>query len=208
MTLCGQIAIVDYGMGNLRSVQNAVEHVGGRADIVDRPSDLAAYAKIILPGVGAFAEAIDRLRSAGLVDALEERKRAGAQILGICLGMQLMCTSSEENGQHKGLGWFRASVLPFIPQDGLSVPHMGWNSVEFRRHDEVLNGLESGRDAYFVHSYYVKCESEEDVLAASTYNVYFHSIIQRNNLRGIQFHPEKSQDMGLSIIRDYLGIQC
>jgi len=207
MTL-NTLAVVDYGMGNLRSVQNAVEHVGGRAVIVDKPGELAAYDKILLPGVGAFSQAIDCLHRTGLADALDECRKAGAYILGICLGMQLMCRSSEEEGEHEGLGWFQARVVPFVPQAGLSVPHMGWNGVDFRREDPILAGLNSGSDAYFVHSYHVRCDEGADVLATTEYGVEFNAMIQRGNLRGIQFHPEKSQEFGLAIIRNYLEMAC
>jgi len=202
------VAIVDYGMGNLRSVQNAVAHVGGKSIVVVEPKDLVAYDKIILPGVGAFDQAIACLRQTGLAVALNERRQAGAHILGICLGMQLMCTASEEDGMHEGLGWFSAKVTRFLPDTGLSVPHMGWNGVDFIREDPVLTGLESGNDAYFVHSYHVVCDDPVDVIATSDYGLQFHCMVQRGNVRGIQFHPEKSQGLGLKIIQNYLEMPC
>ena len=125
------VAIVDYGMGNLRSVQNAVTHVGGKSILVVDPKDLVVHDKIILPGVGAFGQAIDCLHQTGLAAALNECREAGAHILGICLGMQLMCSVSEEDGIHEGLNWFNAKVTRFLPDTGLSVPHMGWNGVDF-----------------------------------------------------------------------------
>lgn len=201
-------AIVDYGMGNLRSVQNAIEHVGGRVVVVSEPEALDAYDKIILPGVGAFSEAINCLRNTGLADSLNERRRSGAQILGICLGMQLMCARSKEGGNWEGLGWFDAEVLPFVPADGLRVPHMGWNGVYFEHQDSLLTGLLSGSDAYFVHGYHVHCSDPSDVLATTEYGARFHSMIQRDNLRGIQFHPEKSQEFGLAILKNYLEMAC
>jgi glutamine amidotransferase len=203
-----RIAVIDYGMGNLRSVQNAVEHVGGKSVVVANPKDLFAYDKIILPGVGAFVQAIACLHQTGLAAALNERREAGAHILGICLGMQLMCSVSEEDGIHEGLDWFRAKVMRFLPDTGLSVPHMGWNGVDFEREDPILAGLESGSDAYFVHSYHVACDDQVDVLATTDYGLRFHSMIQRGNVRGIQFHPEKSQGFGLEIIRNYLEMPC
>jgi len=202
------VAIVDYGMGNLRSVQNAVEHVGYKSVIVANPVDLPAYAKIILPGVGAFGQAIAYLRQTGLAAALNECRESGAHILGICLGMQLMCSVSEEDGVHEGLNWFSARVTRFLPDTGLSVPHMGWNGVDFERNDPILSGLDSGSDAYFVHSYHVHCNDPTDVLASTEYGLRFHSMIQRDNIRGIQFHPEKSQEFGLGIIRNYLEMSC
>jgi glutamine amidotransferase len=134
----GPIAIVDYGMGNLRSVQNAVEHLGGSCVVVGDPSKLAGFSKIILPGVGAFAQAISCLHETGMTPALNERKDAGTPILGICLGMQLMCRESEEDGLHKGLDWFSARVVQFDAGSGLSVPHMGWNTVTFIKGDPIL----------------------------------------------------------------------
>lgn len=202
------VAIVDYGLGNLRSVQNAIAHVGGSSVIVDKPEDLAAYSKILLPGVGAFGHAMACLRQTGLGEALDDRRKAGAQILGICLGMQLLCRASEEDGIHQGLNWLPAQVVPFLPDTGLSVPHMGWNSADFSRADPILEGLESGSDAYFVHSYHVRCDNPSDVLATTEYGLAFHSIVQRENVRGIQFHPEKSQGFGLAIIRNYLEMPC
>lgn len=198
------IAIIDYGMGNLRSVQNAVEHVGGFAEVIDTPDKLISYQKIILPGVGAFGQAMESLRITGVAEALDEARKAGAQILGICLGMQLMCSESHEEGTHVGLNWFEAKVVPFVPREGLPVPHIGWNSVDFQRDAPVLADVKSGGDAYFVHSYYVQCVSESDVLAKTEYGVIFHSMIQRENLCGIQFHPEKSQEFGLAMIQNFI----
>lgn len=202
------VAIVDYGMGNLRSVQNAVEHMGFQAAIVSKPTELLAYSKVILPGVGAFGQAISCLHQTGMTDALNECKSSGVQILGICLGMQLMCAFSEEDGDHKGLGWFSAKVKKFRPEAGLAIPHMGWNGVDFKRNDILFDGIVSGDDAYFVHSYHVVCDDVNDVIATTDYGVQFSSIIQRDNLRGIQFHPEKSQGFGLTMIRNYLEMPC
>jgi glutamine amidotransferase len=202
------VAIVDYGMGNLRSVQNAVEHLGGKSVIVANPLELSAYDKIILPGVGAFGQAIACLHQTGLAAALKERREAGAHILGICLGMQLMCSTSVEDGIHEGLNWFAARVTSFLPDTGLSVPHMGWNGVDFIRDDPILAGLTSGSDAYFVHSYNVHCDDPTDALASTDYGLRFSSMIQRGNVRGIQFHPEKSQEFGLAIVRNYLEMSC
>lgn len=202
------IAIIDYGMGNLRSVQNSIDHLGGNSIIVSDPAKLSRYSKIILPGVGAFVQAISCLQQTGLVAALNERREAGAHILGICLGMQLMCSISEEDGIHHGLNWFAARVTRFRPNIALPVPHMGWNEVVFTRDDPILTGLTSGNDAYFVHSYHVRCDDMSDVLATTSYGIKFPSMIQRGNLFGIQFHPEKSQKFGLNIIWNYLEMTC
>jgi imidazole glycerol-phosphate synthase subunit HisH len=202
------VAIVDYGMGNIRSVQNAIEHLGGNSVLVADPIELLGYDKIILPGVGAFSQAISSLRETGLASALNERRDSGAYILGICLGMQLMCAESEEDGIHQGLNWFPAKVTHFPADSGLSVPHMGWNGVDFSRDDQIFAKLESGSDAYFVHSYRVECSDPMNVIATTDYGIRFDSIIRRGNVRGIQFHPEKSQGFGLSIIRNYMELPC
>ncbi len=202
------VAIVDYGMGNLRSVQNAIAHLGFSSEIISSPEKLSLYKKIILPGVGAFGQAIESLKSSGMADSLNYRKNEGAQILGICLGMQLMCKNSEENGMHQGLAWFDAEVKRFPNTQGLAVPHMGWNSVNFKKNDLIFTNIESGEDAYFVHSYHVVCNQEDDKLATTEYGLEFTSMIQHGNLRGIQFHPEKSQQFGLSLIKNYLELSC
>ncbi|MCU0842013.1 MAG: imidazole glycerol phosphate synthase subunit HisH [Thiobacillaceae bacterium] len=204
--MSGRIAIVDYGMGNLRSVLNAIEAVGGVADLVAEPAALTHYDRLILPGVGAFGQAIDNLRRTGLDRALEERRQAGATLLGICLGMQLMCSDSDEEGLHAGLGWFAAHVRRFPDTPGLPVPHMGWNAVDFARPDRLLAGLESGGDAYFIHGYRVTCGEPADVLATCAYGVEFACMIQRENLYGIQFHPEKSQNYGLTLLRNFVNL--
>jgi len=202
------VAIIDYGMGNLRSVQNSIDHLGGKSIVVSDPAELSRYSKIILPGVGAFGQAISCLQQTGLAAALNEQREVGAHILGICLGMQLMCSISEEDGVHHGLNWFAARVTRFMPNIGLPVPHMGWNGVGFMRDDPILTGLQSGSDGYFVHSYHVRCSDMTDVLATTNYGIEFHSMIQHGNLRGIQFHPEKSQEFGLALIRNFLEMPC
>jgi glutamine amidotransferase len=198
------IAIVDYGMGNLRSVYNAIKHLGFDSCFVSDSNQLAYYDKIILPGVGAFSQAIDCLHSTGLTQSLNERKNSGAQILGICLGMQLMCKLSEEDGLFEGLGWFEAEVRRFPKAIGHRVPCIGWNSVKFQRENAIFNGIQSNDDAYFVHSYHVVCNNPEDVLATTEYGINFASMIQRDNIIGIQFHPEKSQEFGLQMMRNFL----
>jgi glutamine amidotransferase len=206
--MTSRVAIIDYGMGNLHSVQNAVRHLGFTSDIISDPENLSKYRKIILPGVGAFGQAIARLRDSGMAMSLNEEKESGAEILGICLGMQLMCSQSEEEGLHQGLDWFDAEVREFDRSYGLPIPHMGWNAVVFHREDPILQDIPSGEDAYFVHSFYVACKSEADVLATTEYGLPFASMIQKENLRGIQFHPEKSQEFGLRMLRNYLEMPC
>lgn len=201
------IAIVDYGMGNIRSVQNSIFHLGFKSTLVADPNELHKYRKIILPGVGAFGQAINCLNNSGMAEALNMQRQAGAHILGICLGMQLMCSVSKEHGSHDGLNWFSANVLEFSSED-LVVPHMGWDEVDFVREDPIFEGLQSGGDAYFVHGFYVQCLDSSDVLATTNYGLEFHSMIKRENLYGIQFHPEKSQDFGLKILTNFFKIPC
>jgi len=197
------VAVIDYGMGNLRSVLNALHEVGGRGALVAGPEEFKGFDKVILPGVGAFAEAMDNLRTSGIADALNGVVAAGKDLLGICLGMQLMCLDSQEHGRHQGLGWIRARVLPFPRTPEIKVPHVGWNAIEFRRDDPILRKVETGSDVYFVHGYYVDCEDEDDVLASTEYGVRFVSIFGHDNVYGMQFHPEKSQSTGLQLLRNF-----
>ncbi len=208
------IAIVDYGIGNLRSIEKAFEAVG--ADVVrsDRPEDICTADKVVLPGVGAFGACIDEIRRRKLEEpilgAIEESK----PFLGVCVGMQLLFESSEEMGQHKGLGVLPGRVLHFAtacktalhkpsPADPLKIPHMGWNTVEQRREDPLFRGLPSQPYFYFVHSYAAAPATASDMLASCRHGVVFPAIVQRNNVYGVQFHPEKSQANGLRILQNF-----
>lgn len=199
-------AVVDYGIGNLRSVINALEKIGAEGELVPDGSKLGDFGRIILPGVGAFEEAMANLRKTGFVEPLNERVKAGTLILGICLGMQLMCRVSDEDGEHEGLGWFDAHVRPFPAGQGLKVPHMGWNTIRFAKEHPVLDGIDSGNDTYFVHSYYVDCADKGDVLGTTEHGLEFNSMIQRDNLIGMQFHPEKSQQVGLKLLENFVKL--
>lgn len=197
------IAIVDYGMGNIRSVINALREVGADGELIRDAGAVARQRKLIIPGVGAFGEAMENLRRFGLDQALEEARKAGATILGICLGMQLMFTESDEGGQQTGLGWVKGPVARFPKQPGLRVPHMGWNDLAFTREHALRAGVENGSDVYFLHSHYCSCDDPSDVLATAEYGVRFTAMIARENLFGIQFHPEKSQQAGLRMLRNF-----
>lgn len=201
-----KIAIIDYGMGNLRSIYNAIEEVGGKSIILSDSSKLKYYDKIILPGVGAFQEAMQNLNSRGFVEPLHNHVSQGKLIMGICLGMQLMCLDSLENGLHKGLGWLKAHVKPLPKSKNLPLPQMGWNSVRFTKKHQLLNGLESDCDFYFLHSYYVDCTNESDILGTTDYGICYPSMTSNNNIIGIQFHPEKSQSFGLKIIKEFISL--
>ena len=200
-----EVLIVDYGMGNLRSVYNSCRHCGVQPTVTGDPDLVRAARKTILPGVGAFSEAMENLRKSGLEEALQSSRAEGASILGICLGMQLMCTRSEEHGKHVGLGWIEADVVKFEDKSALiKVPHMGWNSLHFKRPHPVTEGIESGLDAYFLHSYHVVCRYISDVVATSEHGNPFHSIVARDRIVGMQFHPEKSQHVGLKLLANFL----
>lgn len=198
------IAIVDYGMGNLRSVQKAFEKIGVTARIVPFPRDLKRARGIVLPGVGAFGQAMENLRAMGWDAALRESVTRGMPLLGICLGMQLLFESSEEMGQHEGLGILRGTVKRF---DGtLKVPHMGWNVVRAKHASPLLNNIPDGSYAFFVHSYYCVPRDESIVLATTDYGIKFASIVGHANVFGAQFHPEKSQHVGLRLLENFSAL--
>lgn len=203
--MTARVGIVDYGVGNLHSLGNAVRKIGAEADDVSRPESLSSCERVILPGVGAFAGAIANLRSSGMAEALDTYVSSGRPLMGVCLGMQLMCRVSLEDGEHEGMGWIDARVVPFPANTGLKVPHMGWNEIRRAAETPLLAGIEDGSDVYFVHSYHVVCDSPEDVALVSEYGETFVSGFARDNLYGLQFHPEKSQDTGLRLLANFLA---
>jgi glutamine amidotransferase len=197
------IAIIDYGMGNLRSVQKAFEKVGHPAVVTNDPAVVARAAKIVLPGVGAIEVAIAELRSRNLVRPVLAAIDSGKPFLGICLGLQMLFDVSYENGRHEGLGVLRGEVVRFDLPQGYSVPHMGWNQVDFARRPPLLDGIEPGAYFYFVHSYYVVPGDAAVVATTTDYGSPFCSMIWRDNLFASQFHPEKSQSAGLRVFRNF-----
>jgi glutamine amidotransferase len=197
------IAIIDYGMGNLRSVQKGFGKVGHAATVTNDPEVLAAAPKIVLPGVGAFEDAIGELRRRNLVEPILEAIHQGKPFLGICLGLQLLFDVSHEGGRHQGLGVIPGEVVRFDVPAELKVPHMGWNQLQIRRRAPLLAGLEDGAYVYFVHSYYVVPRDPGVIAAETSYPVPFTSMIWRDNLFATQFHPEKSQADGLRILRNF-----
>jgi len=199
-----RIGIVDYGMGNLRSMANALEEVGARPEMVADHAALDSYDKLVLPGVGAFGRAMANLSAHSMDAALTEYAHSGRQVLGVCLGMQLMAESSEESESVAGLGWIPGRVIAFHPKEGVKVPHMGWNSLRIVRDHPMVRGIENGSDAYFVHSYHFVCADERNVVANSEHGVPFTAILARDNLVGMQFHPEKSQSIGLTLIGNFV----
>ena len=195
------IAIVDYGVGNLRSVQKGLERVGATAVVTDDAAVLDAARGVILPGVGAFGDGMDNLKARRLVDPVLRQVQRGKPLLGICLGMQLLFEESEEMGQHQGLGLLSGRVVRF-PDGDLKVPHIGWNQLLGPRGD-LLAGIQDGAYAYFVHSYYALPEDPGDVLATTEYGLDFASVVGRDKIWGAQFHPEKSQEIGLGLLANF-----
>jgi len=200
------IAVIDYGMGNLRSVVNALEMVGGDPEIVAEPDRLGEAERIVLPGVGAFGDCIRTLACTGFADALEREVRVrGKPILGICLGMQVMARLGHEFGEHPGLGWFDAEVARITPADrALRVPQVGWNDLYVARAHPVFAGLPKAADFYFVHSFHMRCSREEDVLATCDYGGPVTAAVARDSIVATQFHPEKSQDAGLALLANFI----
>jgi glutamine amidotransferase len=197
------IAIIDYGMGNLRSVQKAFERIGHSATITNDPAMLAEAKKVILPGVGAFRDAIAALRERHLVEPIRAAVNSRKPFLGICLGLQLLFDRSFEDGQYEGLGIVAGDVVRFEVPPEYKVPHMGWNQLQFRRQPPIFTGLEEGAHVYFVHSYYVVPQDQSVVATETDYAKPFCSSIWRDNLFATQFHPEKSQSAGLKILKNF-----
>jgi imidazole glycerol-phosphate synthase subunit HisH len=197
------IAIIDYEMGNLRSVQKAFERVGHKAVITSDPDVLADAQKIVLPGVGAFRDAIAALRQRKLVNPIRAAIEGGKPFLGICLGLQMLFDKGYEDGEHEGLGILPGEVVRFKVPAEFKVPHMGWNQIRIRRRPPILNGVEDGAHFYFVHSYYVVPRDESVIATETEYSLPFCSSIWRDNLFAVQFHPEKSQAAGLRLLRNF-----
>ncbi|MBN2305021.1 MAG: imidazole glycerol phosphate synthase subunit HisH [Anaerolineae bacterium] len=197
------IAVIDYGAGNLRSVWNSFTHLGANVTIAQTPDQLDGAAKIVLPGVGAFGAGMDALRSAGFEQPIKDAVKACIPLIGICLGMQYLFESSDEMGDHKGLGLLPGRVTRF-PATGPKVPHIGWNQLHVRQDNPLLAGITSGAYAYFVHSYYVEAAQPSDILATTDYGIDYASVVGRDNVFGIQPHPEKSQSVGLQILKNFV----
>ncbi|MFO0927034.1 MAG: imidazole glycerol phosphate synthase subunit HisH [Gemmataceae bacterium] len=196
------IVIVDYGMANLRSVQKAFERFGQAAEISGDPNRVGEAGKVVLPGVGAFRDAIARLRDAGLAGPICDHIRAGKPFFGICLGLQLLFARSHEDGVYDGLGVFAGDVVRFPPAPGLKVPHMGWNSLAVRKPAPMLADLD-GEAVYFVHSYYPVPADRGIVATETDYAGLFTSAVWQDNVFATQFHPEKSQTVGLEMLRRF-----
>ncbi|PRX29896.1 glutamine amidotransferase [Orenia metallireducens] len=197
------IAIIDYGMGNLRSVQKSFEKVGYQAKITDKKEELLDAVGVVLPGVGAFKDAMKNLQELDLIDTIYQVVEEGKPFLGICLGFQLLFSESDEFGHTKGLDIVSGSVKKFPDTLGLKIPHMGWNQLNLKQDNRIYDGLADGEFQYFVHSYYVETEDEEVIGATSDYGIEFVASIAKDNVYGAQFHPEKSSDKGLQILKNF-----
>lgn len=199
------IGIVDYNMGNLASVINAFAKVGADAVVESDPKKFKDYDKLILPGVGAFGDAMEHLRERNMIEAIKEYAKSSKPMMGICLGMQLLFESSEEFGMHEGLGLIKGKVVAFDASkfnEPLKVPHMGWNRM-FTKEHPLFNGLDKEHYLYFVHSYHVVCQNEDDIIGRTFYGYEFTSAVAHKNIMGIQPHPEKSHKNGLKILENF-----
>jgi glutamine amidotransferase len=198
-----KIVIIDYGMGNLRNVQKGFERVGFEAGVTRNKKEIERASAIVLPGVGAFKDCMDNLERFGLIEPLLRSIKKGKPYLGICLGLQILFSESEEFGFQKGLDLIRGKVVKFKPDQEHKVPHMGWNAIEMKMEVPFLHGIESGDFFYFVHSYYVIPEEPRWISTLTHYGIPFVSSIWKDNLFGTQFHPEKSQEKGLGILENF-----
>lgn len=201
------VVVVDYGMGNLRSVQKGFEKVGSRAVISRDPEDVANADRLVLPGVGAFPECMKNLGRFKLMEPVVEFVKSGRPFLGICLGLQLLFDESEEFGRHEGLKLIPGKVKAFDRAMGLKIPHMGWNQVRFSKQSQLFQGIEDSSFFYFVHSYYVVPNEASDIAGESEYGIRFTCAVSRDNIFAVQFHPEKSQEIGLRILQNFANLK-
>lgn len=197
------VAIIDYDAGNIRSVEKALKYLGQEVLITRDHKEIVKADKVILPGVGAFGDAMKRLHEYRLTEVIREVAERGTPFLGICLGLQLLYDRSEEAPGVKGLGILKGEILKIPEKEGLKIPHMGWNSLDFPREGRLFRNVGPNPYVYFVHSYYLKAEDEKDVTAATEYGVRIHASVEHGNVFACQFHPEKSSDVGLQILKNF-----
>lgn len=198
------VILIDAGTGNLRSVQKALEAVGATVERTDDPRRVLSAERVVLPGVGAFGDFMSGLRARGLEDPVREIAGRGIPLLGICVGMQALFENGEEMGMHAGLGLLSGKVVRFKESLSVKIPHTGWNQLEVQQESALFNGLSSGTYVYFNHSYYCQPEDASDVIGSTDYGVRYACVVQRDNIAGVQFHPEKSQASGLRILQNFL----
>lgn len=200
------VAIIDYDAGNILSVEKAVRFLGKDVKVTDDKSEILSADHVILPGVGAFGDCMSHLRQRNLVEVIAEVKQKDIPFLGICLGLQLLFEKSEESSGVKGLGLLNGAIHRFPEENGLKVPHMGWNSIDFPREGRLFKGIPDNSYVYFVHSYYLKADDPSIVTATCDYGLTFDASVECGNVFATQFHPEKSGEIGLSILKNFLEI--
>ncbi|WP_251391563.1 imidazole glycerol phosphate synthase subunit HisH [Mediterraneibacter agrestimuris] len=200
------IAIIDYDAGNIKSVEKAMQYLGQDVKISDDQSEILAADKVILPGVGSFGDAMDNLRRKGLDTVIHQVVEQETPFLGICLGLQLLFERSDESPGVEGLGILPGEIVRIPSGDGLKIPHIGWNSLHLEHNGRLFEGIEEQAYVYFVHSYYLKAKEEECVKASAEYGVHIHASVERDNIFACQFHPEKSSDVGLKILKNFVEL--
>lgn len=205
------IAIIDYGIGNLRSVQRGLEAAGADARLVNTPAELTKAKKIVLPGVAAFGDAMDQLRSLGLLEPIISAVKSGTPYLGFCMGLQLLFDVSYEDGEHKGMGLLPGKVVrfamdPAVTGQKLSIPHMGWNQIHWTKECPLLNGIDNGAHVYFAHSYHVVPLDDSITITTTDYGYEYTSSVWKDNIFATQFHPEKSQLVGLKLLENFVKL--
>ena len=202
------IAIIDYDAGNIKSVEKALLLLGQDVVITGDREEILKADKVVLPGVGAFGDAMDNLRRTGLDQVIREVTDRGTLFLGICLGLQLLFERSDEAPGVDGLGILEGEILRIPDKDGLKIPHMGWNSLHLENNGRLFRGIEEGSYVYFVHSYYLKAADERIVKASTEYSTHIHASVEKGNVFACQFHPEKSSDVGIQILRNFVELQA
>lgn len=200
------IAIIDYDAGNIKSVQKAINLLGEETVLTREKEEILTADKVILPGVGAFGDAMEKLERFGLVQVIKEVVEKGTPFLGICLGLQLLFEESEESPGVKGLGILKGKIVKIPEETGLKIPHIGWNSLDFPSEGTLFKGIQPNSYVYFVHSFYLQAEEKEIVKATTKYGVTIEASVEKGNVYACQFHPEKSSDVGLQILKNFLAI--
>lgn len=200
------IAMIDYDAGNIKSVEKALLLLGQEVEVTGDPERILKAEKVILPGVGAFGDAMENLKRAGLDEVIRRVAAKGTPFMGICLGLQLLFERSDEAPGAKGLGLLEGEILKIPDQEGLKIPHMGWNSLHLEHGGRLFRGIEEQSYVYFVHSYYLKAKEESIVKASTEYSTHIHASVEKDNIFGCQFHPEKSSEVGLRILKNFVEL--
>ena len=200
------IAIIDYDAGNIKSVEKALHYLGEETTVTRDPQTLLNADKVILPGVGSFGQAMENLHTYGLVPVIHEIVEKKTPFLGICLGLQLLFERSDETPGVEGLGILKGEILRIPDQEGLKIPHMGWNSLKFQNNGRLFKDIPEDSYVYFVHSYYLKAENEDIVTATTEYSTHIHASVEQGNVFACQFHPEKSSDIGIQILKNFVDL--